>query len=361
VSTTISQPAGPSQVRYTVGGAAQQDFAVPFQFDDILDLEVFVGGVPRAQGTFSLIATTELDGIFTAATLRLSASVSNITVVINRSTRIQQQASFPTSGLFSTRVLNAEIARVWQSAQDLFRRFTNVARYPDDEAAPAALPSVAARANRLLGFDAQGNPIAAGSFGGATVTPFMSTVLDDATAADACATLEAFRTAGGTLTGNVRLTASSGLAREIFWQTGSTNRWVISKNADPETSVNNEGSNLVIGAFSDAGSYLGNAVTVGRGTLVCNFLQRPTHAGVPLASQPQAGAGVGQFLMVGAGDGAAYVLPAGGTWVYALNRLITSSGGIVPAARVSGEAAGGTTVGAALAGHQWNGIAWRKA
>lgn len=72
---------------------------------------------------------------------------------------------------------------------------------------------------------------------------------------------------------------------------------------------------------------------------------------------PTASAGLGQWVAVSAAIGAAFVLPAGGTWAYSASRYNT---GVVSSA-ATGVAAGGASVGAAVAGHNWAGFAWRVA
>ncbi len=73
-------------------------------------------------------------------------------------------------------------------------------------------------------------------------------------------------------------------------------------------------------------------------------------------SEPNAGTGApGEVAGLFPSVGAAAVLPAGGRWLYALTRY--NSG--VTTSAAFGVAIGGTTVGAAVAGQNWVGFAWR--
>jgi hypothetical protein len=72
---------------------------------------------------------------------------------------------------------------------------------------------------------------------------------------------------------------------------------------------------------------------------------------------PTASAGLGQWTVINSAVGAALVLPAGGTWAYFALQLNT---GVIANAAI-GVAAGGTSVGAAVAGQNWVGFAWRVA
>ena len=72
---------------------------------------------------------------------------------------------------------------------------------------------------------------------------------------------------------------------------------------------------------------------------------------------PTASAGLGQWTSITSAVGAALVLPAGGTWSYfalLFNSGVVSNFGV-------GVAAGGTSVGAAVAGQNWGGFVWRIA
>lgn len=73
---------------------------------------------------------------------------------------------------------------------------------------------------------------------------------------------------------------------------------------------------------------------------------------------PTASTGVGQWASLTSAVGAALVLPAGGTWVL-FAPAYNASGN--HAGTTFGVAAGGSTVGSAIAGAAWNGFAWRIA
>jgi hypothetical protein len=156
MSETITQPAGAAQATYTVGAIAAADFAVPFQFDAATDLAVFIDGIRTT--AFTLTATTEVQGIYTAATVRLNTPVTSCTVTINRATALAQSAVFPASGAFNVAALNRELARLWQAMQDTAALAGRSLRVDDHEVAPGFLPDAADRAGFILAFDAQGQP-----------------------------------------------------------------------------------------------------------------------------------------------------------------------------------------------------------
>jgi hypothetical protein len=117
------------------------------------------------------------------------------------------------------------------------------------------------------------------------------------------------------------------------------------------------GANITTAAGDTA-----TAVSLGSGNWVVTAFQRA--AVVPLAATPPitptASAGPGQWLLIAPGSGLAAVLAAGGTWAYSIFR-IDNSNGTLDGNFGSSVAAGGTTVGAALAGRGWVGFAWRIA
>ena len=82
-----------------------------------------------------------------------------------------------------------------------------------------------------------------------------------------------------------------------------------------------------------------------------------------LAPLPQTAAGVGQWYTTQPAPNAAYILPAGGTWLYWICPINTTNGtwGGAGYSVTGGMAAGGTTVGAAGASLQWVGFCWRIA
>lgn len=78
--------------------------------------------------------------------------------------------------------------------------------------------------------------------------------------------------------------------------------------------------------------------------------------GVPAI--PTASSGAGNFFLVAPGDGQPVDLPSGGTWAYWILR-IDNSNGTIDGNIAGNTTAGGTNVGAALAGRSWIGWAWR--
>jgi hypothetical protein len=75
----------------------------------------------------------------------------------------------------------------------------------------------------------------------------------------------------------------TGLAGNVFFRTGSVNRWSITKDAVAESGAA-VGSDFNITAYNDAGSSLGVALSIARASRVVNFPVTPTVAGVALGT-----------------------------------------------------------------------------
>lgn len=205
MSGSISQPAGTTVARYAVGSTPTTDFPIPYYFDDKEDLSVWIDGTETT--AFTLSGAVSLDGIYTTATVVLDVPVSDVTVVINRDTRAEQDAVFPVSGAFNVRALNRELARLWQAMQDMDRRISTTVRGEDIDSDLPQLPAAADRANYFLAFDSAGNPIVSGiELNDTELTAIGAAVASAASAAAARTAIGAAASNAAVLTGGALLT-----------------------------------------------------------------------------------------------------------------------------------------------------------
>lgn len=76
---------------------------------------------------------------------------------------------------------------------------------------------------------------------------------------------------------------------------------------------------------------------------------------------PTVSSGVaGEFIYVNTASGAGYTLPAGGTWLFYLNLIVTATAANT-GTQACGIQPGGTLVAGASASNQWQGFVWRIA
>lgn len=152
----IKMPDVPPLVRYLADGA-QTQFTYPFPIFASEDLAVYFDGAQQYSGfTIAGAGATE-GGIVTFST----APASGIVVMIERRMKLERLTDFLEGGDFSARAINTELDFLVAAIQQVGRDQAPMLRYTDDEAAgDVILPVKAQRANMVLGFDGNGDPIA---------------------------------------------------------------------------------------------------------------------------------------------------------------------------------------------------------
>lgn len=119
-------------------------------------------------------------------TLTAAAQAGDLIVVVSAQP-VARSSQWTDGQALRAQALNAEFARWWIAAQQIARDVGRGLRLPlTDGIVALELPAKAVRANRVLGFDANGNPVAIEpNAQGLAVTPFAETLLSaaDATAA----------------------------------------------------------------------------------------------------------------------------------------------------------------------------------
>lgn len=82
-------------------------------------------------------------------------------VRIERVIPLERITDYQQNGDFLAKVVNPDFNRIWMALQQHQTMFNRALSTPkSDPAAPALLPPIADRANKLLGFDSNGNPVA---------------------------------------------------------------------------------------------------------------------------------------------------------------------------------------------------------
>ena len=201
---TVTSPT--SRVSYA-GDGGTSAFPVSFKFLANADLVVvLVDDATGAETPWSLGSQYTLAGAGNPSGGTLNVSTAPIdytpqpgeTLVIYRDPDLTQGASLPLGGAFPSTVVERMADRLTMIAQRLSDLVSRSLRQPDgDVDSVNPLPPAISRANMYLAFDVDGNPIAAvAPEGGNVVSAFIATLLDDANAATARATLGATGTGG---------------------------------------------------------------------------------------------------------------------------------------------------------------------
>ena len=210
---TISTTA--SSISYS-GNGVTTAFAVSFPFFASDELEVIERITSTGAETTKALTTdytvTGGDGSTGTVTM-LTAPASGRTLTIRRNTDRTQETDYPENDPFPAasheRALDRLTAIVQEVERDQTGRALLVAK---TDGAVGVLPNSVDRGGKYLGFDSSGNPIAvAAAVGSTVVSTYAATLLDDANAAAARATL------GSAATGDALfLAATAAAARAIL-------------------------------------------------------------------------------------------------------------------------------------------------
>ncbi len=143
-------------VRYVANGV-QTEFEYPFPIFASEDLKVYFDGAPQYAGYDIADAGETAGGSITFDT----APESGIVLTLERRVPLERMTDFLEGGDFSAQSINNELDYLTASVQQVHREISPMLRYSDYEnPAETVLPDRMQRANKALGFDGDGNPIA---------------------------------------------------------------------------------------------------------------------------------------------------------------------------------------------------------
>jgi hypothetical protein len=158
MATPIKITEQDTRVDYKVTATPDDTFNIPFEFFETSDIRVSVGGVEQTSGF--TVTGTSVQGGFSDGTLTLDSAVSNTTVSIWRDIPLSRTSVFPTSGEFSITSLNTQLARIVAMIQQEAQTFLRALRLPESESGKTnVLPARSDRADRVLAFDSDGQPV----------------------------------------------------------------------------------------------------------------------------------------------------------------------------------------------------------
>lgn len=182
-------------ITYT-GNDATTIWSYDFRIPEVASANVKLVEIATGIETPLLTTEYEISGIDETAggtvTYPLTGSplTSLFKIVIFRDVSRTQPTTITNQSAFFASVVMRVWDRIVMMVQDVTNDINRGLRSPIGEDTLAELPSSAERAGTFLGFDGSGDPIAIeGVVGEVPVTPYMETLLDDADAATARATL----------------------------------------------------------------------------------------------------------------------------------------------------------------------------
>ncbi len=162
----IKIPAVEPLVRYVTNGI-QTDFQYPFPIFASEDLMVYFDGAPQYNG-FDVLNAGETSG----GMIAFDTPPANGTILtLERRLPLERVTDFIEGGDFSAQAINNELDYLTGSLQQINRDLSPMLRYSDHELpGNVTLPPRNNRANKALGFDGNGDPVAV-SLDGAMAAP----------------------------------------------------------------------------------------------------------------------------------------------------------------------------------------------
>ncbi|HPF78325.1 MAG TPA: glycosyl hydrolase family 28-related protein [Alphaproteobacteria bacterium] len=152
----IKMPAASPLVRYVVNGT-QTVFQYPFPIFASEDLAVYFDGARQYSG-FDVSDVGETAGGLVTFD---EAPYSGIVLTLERRLPLERVTDFIEGGDFSAQAINNELDYLTASVQQVNRDLSPMLRYSDHETpGNVVMPQRALRANKALGFDGNGDPIA---------------------------------------------------------------------------------------------------------------------------------------------------------------------------------------------------------
>ena len=159
---TINIADNSPRISYTVAqGQTQTSFAVPFEFFDNADLNVYIDGTLKTITTHYTVSGG--DGSTGTVSMSVTGGTGGSTVVITRDIELERTTDFPVSGAFNIVALNTELDRLVAIAADLEDQANRALQLTDfDAAVSLVLPDVDTRKGKTLAFNASSGAVEAG-------------------------------------------------------------------------------------------------------------------------------------------------------------------------------------------------------
>lgn len=152
----IKMPGVVPIVRYVANGV-QTEFEYPFPIFASEDLKIYFDGAPQYNG-YDVADAGETSG---GAVTFDNAPADGVIITLERRLPLERMTDFLEGGDFSAQAINNELDYLTASVQQVERALSPMLHYSDHEnPAETVLPDRVTRANKALGFDGDGNPVA---------------------------------------------------------------------------------------------------------------------------------------------------------------------------------------------------------
>jgi hypothetical protein len=197
---TINLADNNPRIAYSVAeGVTQTVFSVPFEFFEDADVNVYVDGVLKAEGTdYTLTGGEGATGTLTFVTAdpgetqQVTGATGGSTVVLFRRVAIERTTDFQTGQDINRPALNEQLDVLTALASDMNDRIDRSIHLNDydTDLVNFVLPPREQRIGNYFAFDLNGDPVmTTGTTSTLIVSSFAETLLDDDTAADFLNTL----------------------------------------------------------------------------------------------------------------------------------------------------------------------------